>query len=91
MLQFVNNFSMPVPAGTGNCSRQNSTHAYDIIASYIRQEGHLYEICLALTKTRLISDEMGHLYGKLASYSSFPLINGPIFRQEEYTKEITVY
>ena len=33
---------------------QKFTHAYYAFASYVRREGHLYEICLVLTKTRLI-------------------------------------
>ena len=30
------------------------THAYYAFASYVRREGHLYEVFLVLAKTRLI-------------------------------------
>ena len=35
-------------------SRQKLTHAYYVLASYLRREGHLYEVFLVLPKTRLI-------------------------------------
>ena len=37
-----------------NVARQTLTHAYYAFASYIRREGHLYQVFLVLTKTRLI-------------------------------------
>ena len=37
-----------------NVARQKLTHAYYVFASYIRREGHLYEVFLVLAKTRLI-------------------------------------
>ena len=68
-------------------TRQKLTHAYYAFASYLRREGHLYEVFLVLAKTRLILDKMCRLYGKFASYLRrvlcktrliFPRINGPI-------------
>ena len=35
-------------------SRQKLTHAYHAFVSYVRREGHLYEVFLVLDKTRLI-------------------------------------
>ena len=35
-------------------ARQKLTHAYYAFAPYIRREGHLYEVFLVVTKTRLI-------------------------------------
>ena len=35
-------------------SRQKLTHVYYAFASYVRREGHLYEVFLVLAKTRLI-------------------------------------
>ena len=32
---------------------QKLTHAYYAFASYVRREGHLYEVFLVLAKTRL--------------------------------------
>ena len=67
-------------------ARQKLTHAYYAFASYVRREGHLYEVFLVLAKTRLILDEMCRLYGKFASYLRrvlcktrliFPRVNGP--------------
>ena len=67
-------------------ARQKLTHAYYAFASYVRREGHLYEVFLVLAKPRLILDEMCRLYGKFASYLRrvlcktrliFPRINGP--------------
>ena len=60
-------------------ARQKLTHAYYAFASYLRREGHLYEVFLVLAKgcskirrvlakPRLILDEMCRLYGKFASY-----------------------
>ena len=69
-------------------ARQKLTHAYYGFASYVRREGHLYEVFLVLAKTRLILDEMCRLYGKFASYLRrilcktrliLPRINGPNF------------
>ena len=69
-------------------ARQKLTHVYYAFASYVRREGHLYEVFLVLAKTRLILDEMCRLHGKFASYLrralcktrlSFPRINGPNF------------
>ena len=71
--------------------RQKLTHAHYAFASYVRREGHLYEVFLVLAKTRLIYehvlravlklDELCSLYGKFASYVRrvriFPRINGP--------------
>ena len=37
-----------------NVARQKFTHAYYAFASYVRREGHLYEVFLVLAKTRLI-------------------------------------
>ena len=68
-------------------ARQKLTHAYYAFASYVRREGHLYEVFLVLAKTCLILGEMCRLYGKFASYLRrvlckmrliFPRINGPI-------------
>ena len=68
-------------------ARQKLTHAYYAFASYVRREGHLYEVFLVLAKPRLILDETCRLYGKFASYLRhvlckarliFPRINGPI-------------
>ena len=63
-------------------SRQKLTHAYYAFASYVRREGHLYEVFLVLAKSRLILDEMCRLYGKFTSYLRrvlfFSRINGPI-------------
>ena len=67
-------------------ARQKLTHVYYAFASYVRREGHLYEVFLVLAKTRLILDKMCRLYGKFASYLRrvlcktrliFPGINGP--------------
>ena len=59
-------------------ARQKLTHAYYAFASYIRREGHLFEVFLVLAKTRfirrvsaksrLIFDEMCRSFGKFASY-----------------------
>ena len=35
-------------------SPKKLTHAYYAFASYVRREGHLYEVFLVLAKTRLI-------------------------------------
>ena len=37
-----------------NVARQKLTHAYYAFASYVRREGHLYEVFLVLAKKRLI-------------------------------------
>ena len=37
-----------------NVARQKLTHVYYAFASYVRREGHLYEVFLVLAKTRLI-------------------------------------
>ena len=34
-------------------ARQKLTHAYYAFASYVKREGHLYEVFLVLTKTHL--------------------------------------
>lgn len=61
-------------------------HACYAFASYVRREGHLYEVFLVLAKQRLILDQMCRLYGKFASYLRrvlcrrvlfFSRINGP--------------
>ena len=52
-------FPCQSPASTRKFSRQKSTHAYDAFASYIREEGHLYdlyEVFLVLTKARRDAD-----------------------------------
>ena len=78
---------LPVATATNEArkfSRQKLTHAYHAFASYVRQEGPLYEVFLVLArrtgvkgcskirrvlaKSRLILDEMCRLYGKFASY-----------------------
>ena len=70
-------------------ARQKFTHAYYAFASYVRREGHLYEVFLVLAKPRLILDEMCRLYKKSASYLRrvlcktrliFSRINGPIVK-----------
>ena len=38
----------------GYVARQKLTHAHYAFASYLRREGHLYEVFLVLAKTRLI-------------------------------------
>ena len=35
-----------------NVARQKLTHAYYAFASYLRREGHLYEVFLVLAKNR---------------------------------------
>ena len=48
---------LPVATATNKAqkfSRQKLTHAYHAFASYVRREGHLYEVFLVLAKTRLI-------------------------------------
>ena len=52
-------FHVSVALSNGNqrarkFSRQKLTHAYYTFASYLRREGHLYEVFLVLAKTRLI-------------------------------------
>ena len=42
------------PRGKRKFSRQTLTHAYYAFASYVRREGHLYEVFLVSAKTRLI-------------------------------------
>ena len=37
-----------------NVARQKLTHAYYAFASYVRREGHLYQVFLVLAKKRLI-------------------------------------
>ena len=62
---------LPVATATNKArkfSLQKLTHAYHAFASYVRREGHLYEVFLVLAKTRLILDKMCRLYGKFASY-----------------------
>ena len=39
-------------------ARQKLTHAYYAFASYVRREGHLYEVFLVLAKTRLIKEQV---------------------------------
>ena len=39
-------------------SRQKLTHAYYAFTSYVRREGHLYEVFLVLAKTRLILEQV---------------------------------
>ena len=48
---------LPVATATNKArkfSRQKLTHAYHAFASYVRREGHLYEVFLVLAKTRLL-------------------------------------
>ena len=48
---------LPVATATNKArkfSRQKLAHAYYAFASYVRREGHLYEVFLVLAKTRLI-------------------------------------
>ena len=47
-------FSSSPPRGKRKFSRQKLTHAYYTFASFVRREGHLDEVFLALVKTRLI-------------------------------------
>ena len=66
---FLTRFHVNIARNNGNkrqskFSRQKLTHAYYAFASYVRREGHLYEVFLVLAKTRLI----------------FSRINGPIER-----------
>ena len=56
---FLTRFHVNVAHSNGNqqgtkISRQKLTHAYHAFASYVRREGHLYEVFLVLAKTRLI-------------------------------------
>ena len=46
---FLTRFHVNVARSNGN-----PTHAYYAFASYLRREGHLYEVFLVLAKTRLI-------------------------------------
>ena len=77
---------MLLVARQSNVACQKLTHAYYTFASYVRREGHLYEVFRVLAKPRLILDEIWRLYGKFASYLRrvlcktrliFPRINGP--------------
>ena len=43
-----------LPVAQSNVARQKLTHANYAFASYLRREGHLYEVFLVLAKTRLI-------------------------------------
>ena len=57
---FLTCFHVNVARNNGNprwftkVARQKLTHAYYAFASYVRREGHLYEVFLVLAKTRLI-------------------------------------
>ena len=56
---FLTRFHANVARSNGNQQgakifRQKLTHAYHAFVSYVRREGHLYEVFLVLAKTRLI-------------------------------------
>ena len=53
---FLTRFYVNVARSNGNpnVARQKLTHAYYAFASYLRREGHLYDVFLILAKTRLI-------------------------------------
>ena len=52
---FLTRFHVNVAVATAsNVARQKLTHAYYAFASYIRREGHLYDVFLVLAKTPLI-------------------------------------
>ena len=56
---FLTRFHVSIARSNGNhkaqkFSRQKLTHAYHAFASYVKREGHLYEVFLVFAKTRLI-------------------------------------
>ena len=53
---FLTRFHVNVARSNANPNvvRQKLTHAYYAFASYLRREGHLYDVFLILAKTRLI-------------------------------------
>ena len=60
---FLTRFHVNFARSNGNqqgaeISRQKLTHAYHVFASYVRREGHLYEVFLVLAKTRLILEQV---------------------------------
>ena len=63
LVLFLTRFHVNVARSNGNqqgakSSRQKLTHAYYTFASYVRREGHLYEVFLVLVKTRLIQEQV---------------------------------
>ena len=43
-------------------ARQKLMHAYYAFVSYVRREGHLYEVFLVLAKTRAIYEQVLRLF-----------------------------
>ena len=53
---FLTRFHVNVARSNGNpnVARQKLTHAYYAFGSYLKREGHSYDVFLILAKTRLI-------------------------------------